>query len=151
MNESAEHRRIREKAIEILEERGFKCYPHEIGVREIRLYRDYIEDWFKKIEIIACKNKKTVIIEIERSPTPQHLIGTIGSIDISNCYRIGKKRNLNQLKDVSLFIIIPEQKTETKEEQIKTIKKYFKIGEGSLKDFKIVTIEEFENPLTKSE
>ena len=148
MKESDEYRRIREKAIEILKEGEFQCYPHEIGVREIRLYRDYIEDWFKKIEIIACKNKKTIIIEIEKNPTPQHLIGTIGSIDISNRYRIGKKKKLNPLKDVSLFIIIPEQKmTETKEKQIKTIKKYFKIGEGSLKDFKIVTIEEFEKLL----
>ena len=147
MNESAEHRRIREKAIEILKDRVFQCYPHEIGVREIRLYRDNIEDWFKKIEIIACKNKKTIIIEIEKNPTPQHLIGTIGSIDISNRYRIGKKKKLNPLKDVSLFIIIPEQKTETKEEQIKTIERYFKIGKGSLKDFKIVTMEEFEKLL----
>ena len=150
MNESAEHKRLREKAIEILKDREFQCYPHEVGVRNIRLYRDYknLEDWFKEIEIIACKDKKTIIIEIEMNPTPQHLIGTIGSINISNNYRIGKKGDLNQLKAISLFIIIPEQKmTEAKEKQIKTIKKYFKIGEGSLKDFKIVTIEEFENLL----
>lgn len=52
MNESAEHRRIREKAIEILKDREFQCYHHEIGIREIRLYRDYkkLEDWFKKAQ-----------------------------------------------------------------------------------------------------
>ena len=123
MKESAEHKRIREKAIEILAERKFKCYLHEVGVMNIRLYRDYnnLEDWFKEIKIIAC-DKKTIIIEIEMDPTPQHLIGTIGSIDISNHYRIGKKEDLKPLKDISLFIIIPKKKmTETKEKQIETI------------------------------
>ncbi len=53
---------------------------------------------------------------------------------------------MKPLNDISLFIIIPEM-SESTGEQIKTIKKYFKIGEGSLKDFKIVTIEEFEKLL----
>lgn len=149
MNESDEHKRMREKTIETLEKKGFKYYHHEVGVRNIRLYRDYknLEDWFKEIEIIACKDKKTIIIEIEMNPTPQHLIGTIGSINISNCYKI-KEGDLKPLNDISLFIIIPEMSESTKE-QIKTIKTYFKswIGEGSLKDFEIVTIDEFDKML----
>ena len=129
------------KVIEILEEKGWDSdYPQ---VKQVKLYCGNVE--LKRSNIIASTDKKTIIIEIEEEPTPKNLIGTIGSINISNSYKI-KEGDLKPLNDISLFIIIPEMSESTKE-QIKTIKKYFKIGEGSLKDFKIVTIEEFENLL----
>lgn len=129
------------KVIEILEKKGWDSdYPL---VKQVKLYCDSVE--LKRSNIIAFTDKKTIIIEIEEDSTPKNLIGTIGSINISNCYKI-KEGDLKPLNDISLFIIIPEQ-NETKKEQIKTIEKYFKIGDGSLKDFKIVTIEEFENLL----
>lgn len=112
-------------------------------MKQVKLYCDSVE--LKRSNIIAFTDKKTIIIEIEEDSTPKNLIGTIGSINISNCYKI-KEGDLKPLNDISLFIIIPEMSKST-EEQIKTIEKYFKIGEGSLKDFKIVTIEEFENLL----
>ena len=127
--------------IEILEKKGWSSdYP---PVKQVKLYRDDVE--LKRSNIIAFTDKKTIIIEIEEGSTPKNLIGTIGSINISNCYKI-KEGDLKPLNDISLFIIIPEM-SESTGEQIKTIKKYFKIGEGSLKDFKIVTIEEFEKLL----
>ena len=106
-----------------------------------------LKNRFKKSNIIAWKNKVTIIIEIEKDTSPKNLIGIIGSVNISNCYKI-KEGDLKPLNDISLFIIIPEMSESTKE-QIKTIKTYFKswIGEGSLKDFEIVTIDEFENML----
>jgi hypothetical protein len=129
------------KVIEILEKNGWSSdYPQ---VKQVKLYRDDVE--LKRSNIIAHKDKKTIIIEIEEDSTPKNLIGTIGGINISNRYKI-KEGDLKPLNDISLFIIIPEM-SESKGEQIKTIKKYFKIGEGSLKDFKIVTIEEFEKLL----
>jgi hypothetical protein len=129
------------KVIEILEEKGWDSdYPQ---VKQVKLYCGNVE--LKRSNIIASTDKKTIIIEIEEEPTPKNLIGTIGSINILNSYKI-KEGDLKPLNDISLFIIIPEMGESTKE-QIKTIKKYFKIGEGLLKDFEIVTIEEFENLL----
>ncbi len=129
------------KVIEILEKKGRSSdYPQ---VKQVKLYRDDVE--LKRSNIIALTDKKTIIIEIEEGATPKNLIGTIGSINISNGYKI-KEGDLKPLNDISLFIIIPGM-SESTGEQIKTIKKYFKIGEGSLKDFKIVTIEEFEKLL----
>ena len=136
--------------IEILEKKGWSSdYPR---VKRFDLYRDDCDVFLKSSDIIALKDKKTLIIEIQGNPTPMNLIGTIGSINISNRYKIKKERK--PLNDISLFIIIPEMieseresKRASKGEQIKTIKKYFKIGEGSLKDFKIVTKEEFEKLL----
>ena len=128
------------KVIEILEKKGWSSdYP---PVKQVKLYRDDVE--LKRSNIIAFTDKKTIIIEIEKTPSPKNLVGTIGSINISNCYKI--EGDLKPLNDISLFIIIPKM-SESKGEQIKTIKKYFKIGEGSLKDFKIVTKEEFEKLL----
>ena len=132
--------------IKILKKKGWSTdYPR---VKRFDLYRDDSDICFKHSDIIALKDKKTIIIEIEKNPSPKNLSGTIWSINISNCYKIKKERKL--LNDISLFIIIPEMiesKRASKGEQIKTIKKYFKIGESSLKDFKIVTKEEFEKLL----
>jgi len=131
----------RTTVIEILEKKGWSLDDPQ--VKRFYLYRDDVE--LKRSNIIALKDKKTIIIEIEGKPSPMNLSGTIWSINISNCYNI-KEGDLKPLNDISLFIIIPEM-SESTGEQIKTIKKYFKIGEGSLNDFKIVTIEEFEKLL----
>jgi len=143
MNGNKEQNNWRKDIIGILKDKEFK-YSDQTWVP---LYRDDAnpKDCFKKSNIIAWKNKVTIIIEIEKDTSPKNLIGTVWSVNISNCYKI-KKGDLKPLNDISLFIIIPEM-SETTKEQIKTIKTYFKIGEGSLKDFKIVTIEEFENLL----
>jgi len=72
--------------IEILEKKGWSSdYPR---VKRFDLYRDDGDVFLKCSDIIAVKDKETIIIEIPASQTPVNLSGTIWSINISNCYKI---------------------------------------------------------------
>jgi hypothetical protein len=153
MNGNSKQNKLgKEEIMKILEENGWSSdYPQ---MKQVKLYREYNEEagnCFMKRGIIAFKDNKTIIVEIEKStPTPHNLIGTIGCIDISNYYK-NKEGKLQSLKDVTFFIIISEEektkKKETTKEQIETINNYFKVEKGSLKDFRVMTIDEFENQL----
>ena len=152
MNESDEHRRIREKAIEILKRKGFGYHTaHEKGAGSIALFRDVMNlgAHFKDVDIVSWTDNKTLVIEIEITTRPEHLMGVIASINVSNLYKIGEKGSLKSLEGVILYVIIPDQKTKEKRQQIGNIEKSLELylKEGSLKDFKIVTIEEFEKLL----
>ena len=93
----------RTTVIEILEKKRWSSYPR---VKRFDLYRDDGDVFLKSSDIIALKDKKTIIIEIQGNPTPMNLSGTIWSINISNCYKI--EGDYKPLNDISLFIIIPE-------------------------------------------
>ena len=147
-----EHRRMMERAIEILRKKGFRYHTaHEKEGSNIALFRDVMKAGahFKDVDIVGWADKETLITEIETTTRPEHLMGVITSINISNFYKIGEKGSLKSLEDVMLYVIIPAQKTKEKRQQAANIKKYLKLylKEGSLKDFKIVTIEEFEKLL----
>ena len=147
-----EHRRMMERAIEILRRRGFQYHSaHEKGGSDIALFRDVMDSsaHFKDVDVVAWKGEKTFVVEIETSTRPAHLIGVIASINVSNLYKIGEKGSLKSLEGVILYVIIPDQKTKEKRQQIGNIEKSLELylKEGSLKDFKIVTIEEFEKLL----
>jgi len=144
-NKEQKKETLKEEAINLLERKGWDFdYPQ---VKQVELYRDDVE--LRRGDIIAFKDKRIIIIQIEKS-NPVSLIGTIGSINISNFYRT-KGGEKESLKDIFLFIIIPKdeetKKDKTTKEQIKTIKKYFKIEGGSLNGFEIITLDEFEKML----
>lgn len=154
MNGNSKQNKLgKEEIMKILEEKGWVC---DRSPKRVDLYREDNEEagnCFMHIRggIIAFKAKKTIILEIETDTSPKSFIGTIGCIDISNYYKI-KEEKLKSLKDVTFFILISEKektkkKEETTKEQIKTVNNYFKVEKGSLKDFRVMTIEEFENLL----
>ena len=84
-------------------------------VKRFDLYRDDGDVFLKSSDIIALKDKKTIIIEIQGNPTPMNLSGTIWSINLSNCYKI--EGDYKPLNDISLFIIIPEMIESEREQE----------------------------------
>lgn len=149
-NEGDEHKEIRDRAIEILEGKGFKYHSaHKKGKggSNIALFRDAMNSsvHFKDVDIIAWRDGETFIVEIETKTRPEHLMG-VTSINVSNFYKIGEKDSLKLLEDITLYVIPAQKMRGKKKQQLENIEKYLKLylKEGSLRDFKIVTIEEFE-------
>ena len=146
-NEGDEHREIRDRAIKLLGDRGFQYHSaHKKGGSNIALFRDAMDSsvHFKDVDIIAWRDGETFIVEIETKTRPEHLMGVIASINASNLYKIGEKDSLKPLEDIMLYVITSTKDRGKKRQQLENIEKYLKLEKGSLRDFKIVTIEEFE-------
>lgn len=144
---------LMKKVIEILDREGWDSDYSKI--KQVKLYcGDLVE--IKRSDIIATKDNKTIVIEYEGNPNPKNLIGTLGVINIANQYRTKeeKKDKSFPFNDIILYIIYNdgeknENNDKNKNKQIEIIKKYFKVGEGSLKKFEIVTLDKFEKSLLK--